>query len=146
MSVASAKRCDTSGILSDRWLLTVLFAAVFCFYVGPSLRDTIANLFFFDHTLDTTRTVGAAEILGFFALAVILGDIGEARLLRWWDYVALVVIAAASLALPHAYGTIFTGLGLFICPAPRHAAFVGWATLYRSCLDRILGADFTQID
>src|SRR5262245_12840689 len=109
---------------TDRVILIALFASLFCLNYGAQLFSLAAGerLIF-----PTSRTVGAAEIIGFFAIAVVLKDLKTDAVLRRLD---LAIILAVAIALVHPWRSIgalaITGLGaLFVCRSDKRLASLG---------------------
>ncbi len=126
-------QCDTfihRGLVkypSDRAVLTVVFVALFYLNYASSLIDAFANIFAVHDGLAHSRTVSGAEILGFVAIFVVLTDLKSERLLRWWDFLAIVCIVTASLYPSDVYRAIsMTCLGLlFIATSDKRIASLG---------------------
>ncbi|HXW64790.1 MAG TPA: hypothetical protein VEK74_06890 [Burkholderiaceae bacterium] len=105
---------DAVKYLSDRVVLTAVFITLFYLNYASSLIDAFANIFAVDNDLARSRTVSGAEILGFVAIFVVLRDLRTERVLRWWDFVAIVGIVTASLYPSEVCRAIsMTCLGLF---------------------------------
>ena len=88
---------DAIKHLTDRVVLTAVFVTLFFFNYATNLLDAFANIFAVDNDLAHSRTASGAELLGFVAIAVILKDLNSDRVLRRWDFLALVGIAMASI-------------------------------------------------
>ena len=83
--------------LDDRVVLTALFVTLFFLNYATNLVDALTNLSAVENDLSHSRTITGAEVLGFVAIAVVLKDLKADRVLRWWDFVAVVGVAIASL-------------------------------------------------
>jgi exosortase/archaeosortase family protein len=108
--------------LSDRVVLTAVFITLFYLNYTSSPIEAFAN-----NDILRSRAVGGAEFLGFFAIFVVLRDLKTDRVLRWWDFVALVGAVAASLYPSQIFPAIsITCLGLlFIARSDRRIASLG---------------------
>jgi hypothetical protein len=103
--------------LDDRLVLTVLFVVLFFLNYAANLVDAFANISALENDLAHSRTITGAEILGFVAIAVVLKDLKTERLLRWWDFLAIIGIALASLYPSSVSRAIaMTCLGLLFIP------------------------------
>lgn len=102
---------------SDRIVLTVLFAVLFCLHYGELLFVPTAG----------QRGLHAAGLIGFAAVTFVLKRLGADRVLRWWDFVAIIVAGAALIHPWHYTGDlVLTGLGLlFIARSDRRLASLG---------------------
>src|ERR1035438_555044 len=70
---------------SDRIVLVALFAVLFCLHYGALLFFPAAG----------QRGLHAAGLIGFAAVAFVLKRLEADRILRWWDFVAIIVAGAA---------------------------------------------------
>jgi hypothetical protein len=113
--------------LDDRVVLTALFVTLFFLNYAANLIDALANISAVEIDLDHSRTITGAEILGFVAIAVVLKDLKADRVLRWWDFVALIGIAITSLyPSPLSRSIAMTCLGLlFILRSDKRIASLG---------------------
>jgi hypothetical protein len=117
---------DTIKYLDDRAVLTALFVTLFFLNYAGNLIDALTNLSV-DNDLTHSRTITGAEVLGFVAIAVVLKDLRADRVLRWWDFVAIIGIAIASLyPSPLSRAIAMTGLGLlFVARSDKRIASLG---------------------
>lgn len=118
---------DAIKHLTDRVVLTVLFVTLFFFNYATNLLDAFANIFAVENELAHSRTASGAELLGFVAIAVILKDLNSDRVLRRWDFVAVIGIAIASIYPSPLYRAMaMTCLGLlFIAHSDKRLASLG---------------------
>src|ERR1700751_2030923 len=104
---------DAIKHLDDRAVLTALFVTLFFLNYAGNLIDALTNLSAVDNDLTHSRTITGAEVLGFVAIAVVLKDLGTDRVLRWWDFVAIIGLTIASCyPSPLSRAIAMTGLGL----------------------------------
>ena len=105
---------------SDRIVLMTLFVSLFCVhYVIPlSLSALVGG------EPPVARTAG---LIGFAAVAMVLKNLGADRVLRWWDFVAIALLAIALIPPWPAIGAlVLTGLGvLYIVRSDRRLASLG---------------------
>lgn len=139
-NAASAKPSGFRGVLprlrgtienpSDRAVLSVFFAGLFCLHYGAGLLvPTQGELF--------VSTFRAAEFMGFAAVVVILNGLSGARLLRWFD-LAFIVLAAIVLIHPwRRFGALaLTGVGfLFLTRTDRRLSSLGQVCLGFAWID-----------
>jgi exosortase/archaeosortase family protein len=118
---------DAIKYLSDRVVLTAAFITLFYLNYTSSPIEAFANSDIFQ-----SRAVGGAEILGFAAIFVVLKDLSADRVLRWWDFVAIVAALAAGIVAALLYPSkVFpaisiTCLGLlFIARSDKRIASLG---------------------
>ena len=113
--------------LSDRAVLAALFVTLFSLNYAANLIDVLTNISAVDNDLTHSRTITGAEILGFVAIVVILKDLKTDRVLRWWDFVAIIAITIASLyPSPLCRAIAMTCLGvLFVLRSDRRIASLG---------------------
>ena len=111
--------------LSDRVVLTAVFVALFSVNYAANLFNalTVATGLIQPHS----RALTAAEFLGFVAIAVILKDLKSDRVLRWWDFVAIISITIASFyPSPLCRAIAMTCLGLlFVVRSDKRIASLG---------------------
>lgn len=114
------------GHLTDRVVLTALFVTVFFFNYATDLFNAFANILAVN-PLPHSRTASGAQLLGFVAVAVILRDLNSDRVLRRWDFVAIIGIAIASIHPSPLYRAVaMTCLGLFfIAHSDKRLASLG---------------------
>jgi hypothetical protein len=118
---------DAIKYLDDRTVLTALFVALFFLNYADNLIDALTNLSAVDNDLTHSRTITGAEVLGFFAIAVVLKDLRTDRVLRWWDFVAIIGVTIASFyPSPLSRAIAMTGLGLlFVAQSDKRIASLG---------------------
>jgi hypothetical protein len=118
---------DAIKYFDDRVVLTAVFVALFFLNYAGNLIDAVANISAVENDLTHSRTVSGAEALGFVAIAVVLKDLKTDRVLRWWDFVAIIGIAIASLyPSPTSRAVAMTSLGLlFIARSDKRVASLG---------------------
>jgi hypothetical protein len=113
--------------LDDRVVLTAVFVMLFLLNYAGNFFDALANISAFDNDLTHSRTISGAEVLGFVAIAVVLKDLSTGRVLRWWDFVAIIGITVASIyPSPLSRAIAMTCLGiLFIARSDKRIASLG---------------------
>jgi hypothetical protein len=118
---------DAIKYLDDRVVLTALFVTLFFLNYAGNLIDALANISAVDNDLTHSRTITGAEVLGFVAIAVVLKDLRTDRVLRWWDFVAIIGAAVASFyPSPLSRAIAMTGLGLlFVARSDKRIASLG---------------------
>jgi hypothetical protein len=118
---------DAINYLDDRVVLTAVFVALFSLNYAGSFIDAVANISTVENDLTHSRTAAGAEILGFVAVAIVLKDLKTDRVLRWWDFLAVLGIAIASLyPSPLSRAIAMTCLGLlFIARSDKRIASLG---------------------
>jgi hypothetical protein len=118
---------DAIKHLNDRVVLTAVFVALFSLYYAGNLIDAVANISAVENDLTHSRTASGAETLGFVAIAVVLKDLKTDRVLRWWDFIAILGIALAFLYPSPVFRAIaMTCLGLlFIARSDKRIASLG---------------------
>jgi hypothetical protein len=118
---------DAIKSLDDRAVLTAVFIALFFLNYAASLIDALTNLSAVDNDLTHSRTITGAEVLGFFAIAVVLKDLSTDRVLKWWDFVAIIAVTMASFyPSPLSRAIAMTGLGLlFVARSDKRFASLG---------------------
>jgi hypothetical protein len=118
---------DAIKFLDDRVVLTALFVTLFFVNYAGNLIDALTNISAVENDLTHSRTITGAELLGFVAIAVVLKDLKTDRVLRWWDFVAIIGIAIASLyPSPATRAIAMTGLGLlFVARSDKRIASLG---------------------
>jgi len=108
---------DTVKHINDRVVLAVVFVVLLSLNYAGNLVGAVGNAFTVDNDLPHSRTASGAEILGFVAIAVVLKDLKTDRVLRWWDFLAILGIAIASLyPSPVSRAIAMTCLGLLFIP------------------------------
>ena len=113
--------------LNDRVVLTAVFVTLFFLNYAGNLIDALTNISAVENVLTHSRTITGAEILGFVAIAVILKDLKTDRVLRWWDFVAIIGVTIASFypsPLSHAIAMTCLGL-LFVVGSDKRIASLG---------------------
>lgn len=118
---------DATKHLPDRVVLAALFVILLFFNYATDLVDTFAKTFAVDSELAHSRTASGAELLGLVAIAVVLKDLKSDRVLRRWDYAAIIGIALASIYPSPLYRAMaITCLGaLFIARSDKRLASLG---------------------
>ena len=111
---------------SDRNILAAFFAALFLQVYLPRAFIAPAGI-----------SLGAAELIGFAAIASMLQRLNSDRILRSWDYVAIVF---GGVAIVHPWSrvgaVVLTVLGLlFIFRSDRRRASIGQLCLGLAWLD-----------
>jgi hypothetical protein len=142
---------DAINHVNDRVVLAALFVTLFFLNYAANLIDAFANISAVENDLTHSRTITGAEILGFVAIAVILKDLKTDRVLRWWDFVAIIGVAIASLyPSPLCRAIAMTCLGLlFVERSDKRIASLGqlciglvwidfWGTLVLSLISQWL--------
>ena len=114
---------DAIKYLNDRVVLTAVFVALFTVNYAANLINAFTN----DPALTHSRAITGAEFLGFVAIAVILKDLKSDRVLRWWDFVAIISITIASFyPSPLCRAIAMTCLGLlFVVRSDKRIASLG---------------------
>ena len=111
------------GQPSDRVVLFAFFASLFCFHYGAEVLALASGGLFGSHS----RAASSAEIIGFAAIVVVLKNFGTDRILRQWDFVA--IIAAAIILIHPWYATrtlALTALGLlFVARSDKRLSSLG---------------------
>jgi exosortase/archaeosortase family protein len=118
---------DAIKYLSDRIVLTAAFITLFYLNYSSNPIEAFAN-----NDIFQSRAIGGAEILGFVAIFVVLKDLKADRVLRWWDFAAIVAALAvgivAALLYPSkvfpAISITYLGL-LFIARSDKRIASLG---------------------
>jgi len=118
---------DAIKYLDDRVVLTALFVTLFFLNYAGNLIDALTNISAVENDLTHSRTITGAEVLGFVAIAVVLKDLSTDRVLRWWDFVAIIGAAVASFyPSPLSRAIAMTGLGLlFVARSDKRIASLG---------------------
>jgi hypothetical protein len=114
--------------LGDRGVLTALFATLFFLNYAGNLIDVLTNTSLFGNDLPSLRrTITGAEVLGFVAIAVVLRNLGTDRVLRWWDFVAIIGVTIASFyPSPLSRAIAMTCLGLlFVVRSDKRISSLG---------------------
>jgi hypothetical protein len=110
-------RLQATKFPADRIVLAGAFVLLFSLNYAGNLIDAVTNAVAVDNDLVHSRTASGAEILGFVAIAVVLRDFKTDRVLRWWDLLAIIGIAIASLyPSPVSRAVAMTCLGLLFIP------------------------------
>src|SRR5260370_16774672 len=113
--------------LDDRVVLTALFVTLFFLKYAGNLVDGLTNISAVENDLTHSRTITGAEVLGFVAIAVVLKDLSTDRVLRWWDFVAIIGVTIASFypsPLSRAIGMTCLGL-LFVVRSDKRIVSLG---------------------
>jgi hypothetical protein len=113
--------------LDDRVVLTALFVTLFFLNYAGNLIDALTNISAVENDLTHSRTITGAEVLGFVAIAVVLKDLSTDRVLRWWDFVAIIGVTIASFypsPLSRAIGMTCLGL-LFVVRSDKRIVSLG---------------------
>jgi hypothetical protein len=106
---------DGIKFLDDRTALAALFVTLFFLNYAGNFIDALTNLSAVDNDLTHSRTITGAEVFGFFAIAVVLKDLNRDRVLRWWDFVAIIGVTIASIyPSPLSRAIAMTGLGFLL--------------------------------
>jgi len=118
---------DAFKHLNDRVVLAAVFVTLFLLNYAGNLIDALTNISAVENDLTHSRTITGAEILGFVAIAVILKDLKTDRVLRWWDFVAIISITIASFyPSPLCRAIAMTCLGLlFVVRSDKRIASLG---------------------
>lgn len=115
--VAFMQLHDAIKRVNDRVVLAVVFVVLFSLNYAGNLIGAVTNAFAVDNDLTHSRTASGAEILGFVAIAVVLKDLKTDRVLRCWDFLAILGITIASLYPSSVSRAIaMTCLGLLFIP------------------------------
>jgi len=116
---------DAIQYLNDRVVLTAVFVALFSVNYAVSFINalTVGTHLEQPHS----RALTGAEFLGFVAIALILRDLKSDRVLRWWDFVAIISITIASFyPSPLSRAIAMTCLGLlFVVRSDKRIASLG---------------------
>src|SRR5690349_8169017 len=107
--------------LDDRVVLTVVFVMLFLLNYAGNFFDPPTNISAFDNVPTHARTISGAEVLSFVAIAVVLKDLSTGRMLRWWDFDAIIGITVASIypsPLSRAIAMTYPGI-LFIARSDK---------------------------
>jgi hypothetical protein len=118
---------DAIKYLDDRVVLTALFVTLFFLNYAGNLVDALTNISAVENDLTHSRTITGAEVLGFVAIAVVLKDLSTDRVLRWWDFVAIIGVTIASFyPSPLSRAIAMTCLGLlFVVRSDKRIASLG---------------------
>jgi hypothetical protein len=118
---------DAIKHVNDRVVLIAFFILAFYFYYWADLLHGFASLFSVESDVTVSRTLGGAEILGLVAVAVTLKDLKSDRVLRWWDFAAIIATAIAGIYSSRTFGAIgVTCLGvLFMARSDKRIASLG---------------------
>src|ERR1700744_6215605 len=81
---------DARSHLTDRGVWSFLCFMLFFLNCASNLFTAPANTFDVDNDLAHSRTASGAELLGFIAIAVVLKGLNSDRVLKRWDYLAIV--------------------------------------------------------
>ena len=113
--------------LDDRAVLTAVFITLFIVNYAGNFIDALTNISAVENDLTHSRTVSGAEILGFVAIAVVLKDLSTDRVLRWWDFVAIIGVTTAYFyPSPLSRAIAMTCLGLlFVVRSDKRIASLG---------------------
>jgi hypothetical protein len=113
--------------LDDRVVLTALFVTLFFLNYAGNLIDALTNISAVENDLTHSRTITGAEVLGFVAIAVVLKDLSTDRVLRWWDFVAIIGVTIASFyPSPLSRAIAMTCLGLlFVVRSDKRIVSLG---------------------
>jgi hypothetical protein len=113
--------------LDDRVVLTALFVTLFFLNYAGNLIDALTNISAVENDLTHSRTITGAEVFGFVAIAVVLKDLSTDRVLRWWDFVAIIGVTIASFyPSPLSRAIAMTCLGLlFVVRSDKRIVSLG---------------------
>jgi hypothetical protein len=125
--VVVTHRHDALKHLNDQVVLAAVFVTLFFLNYADNLIDALTNISAVENELTHSRTITGAEVLGFVAIAVVLRDLGTDRVLRWWDFVAIIGATIASFyPSPLSRAIAMTCLGLlFVVRSDKRIASLG---------------------